>query len=346
MEPHPRLLAAPVNTELNGIRDLIERPDGILHLPLTSLQTSYSPRRVRANREHVQLLRESQHEWPPILVQHKSYRIVDGVHRVEAAKELGLETIRAKLFHGDDQAAFLAAVYLNVSHGLPLSLPDRRAAALRILSTEPTWSDRAIAQAAGLDPKTVRSLRGASTEEVPQLRLHQSSQTVRIGRDGRRHPVDPRVGRQRASQLLQQNPGLSVRKVAQLCQISETTARDARAKLRRENGPTPASGSKTSSHDTERTTRTSSRTISSSYNSPEEVMRQLESLKRDPTLRYNEHGQNLLRSLIKNVHDIEELEPLAKELPPHCQQAVRSIAAHCAARWTTLAKYLRVHPWS
>jgi hypothetical protein len=45
-----------------------------------------------------------------------------------------------------------------MAHGLPLTLADRLAAAARIVTACPYWSDRAVAAVAGLSPKTVTAV--------------------------------------------------------------------------------------------------------------------------------------------------------------------------------------------
>ena len=66
-------------------------------------------------------------------------RVVDGMHRLQAARLNGAKTIVARFFHGDDEAAFVEAVKSNIAHGLPLSLADRKAASLRIITAHPPW---------------------------------------------------------------------------------------------------------------------------------------------------------------------------------------------------------------
>jgi len=85
--------------------------------------------------------------------------IIDGVHRVQAAILRGQKEIDAEFVDGSSEDAFVLAVRVNVDHGLPLSLADRKAAAERILDTHPDWSDRAIAAAVGLSHKTVGAIR-------------------------------------------------------------------------------------------------------------------------------------------------------------------------------------------
>ncbi|RQX33168.1 hypothetical protein DLJ57_19775, partial [Micromonospora chalcea] len=127
-------------------------------VPVSALLPGDSPRLAGENVEHIRLL-AAMHDLPPILVQRGTMRVIDGMHRLRAAKLRGDETVRVTFFDGDDAAAFLLSVDANIKHGLPLSRADREAAATRILRLYPQWSDRAVAAAAGLSPTTVSGIR-------------------------------------------------------------------------------------------------------------------------------------------------------------------------------------------
>jgi hypothetical protein len=68
--------------------------------------------------------------------------------------------------------------------GLPLSLRDRKAAALRILTMEPETSDRAVAAKTGLSDKTVVTIRRRLGAEIPRSDTRRNS----AGLDGVRVP--------------------------------------------------------------------------------------------------------------------------------------------------------------
>src|SRR5215475_12583633 len=107
-------------------------------VPISSLLPGDSPRLTGENPEHVQLLAAAQ-GLPPILVHRSTMRVIDGMHRLRAAKLRGDRTIFVKFFEGDDGEAFLLSVDANIKHGLPLSLADREAAASRILALYQQW---------------------------------------------------------------------------------------------------------------------------------------------------------------------------------------------------------------
>jgi hypothetical protein len=160
--------------------------DWVVRVPVSSLDAADSPRIDGENRRHLEALVASGATFPPIVVHRPSMRVIDGMHRLRTAQLIGQEEIAVRFYDGDDLDAFVLAVRLNATHGLPLSLADRRAAAVRIMRERPEWSDRAIAEVVGLSPKTVSAVRARSTEEIPQL-------TRRVGRDGRVRPVRDRV---------------------------------------------------------------------------------------------------------------------------------------------------------
>jgi ParB-like chromosome segregation protein Spo0J len=108
-----------------------------------------SPRRTQLDPDHVETLIETGGRWPPLLLNRESLVVIDGNHRLAAARRLKLNSVRAVLFAGDSRAANLEAVRRNVSHGLPLTLAERRRAAIRILSDYPTWSDSKVAEICG-----------------------------------------------------------------------------------------------------------------------------------------------------------------------------------------------------
>src|ERR1700761_8998133 len=202
------------------------------NVPVASIHNSYTPRKNKANEHHIQILAQSPFPLPPIVIHRTSMRVIDGVHRLRATELRGDSTIPARLFEGNDAEAFALAVHLNVTHGLPLTLSERKAAARRVLESYPHWSDRSIGLIAGVSNKTVGKLRGCATEEISQL-------NPRIGRDGKIRPVSPAHGRRRAAEVLSMNPRASLREIARRAGVSVTTARDVRQRLDQGLSPLP-----------------------------------------------------------------------------------------------------------
>lgn len=193
------------------------------------LRFGLSPRKEFCDARHVAALAEVLDDVPPIIVHLPTMRVIDGVHRVHAARSVGRVTIRAALFEGDEVEAHIEAVRSNVTHGKPLTLAEREEAAVKILELVPDWSDRRIAGASGLSPKTVARLRGGparATEESAQSR-------ARVGRDGRVRPVDPTEVRRRVAEAVRSEPDASTRSIASRTGASQATVRDVRQRLSR-----------------------------------------------------------------------------------------------------------------
>jgi hypothetical protein len=139
-----------------------------------------APLRLGAMRtDHLDLLVQLGGAWAPVLVT-RTGRIVDGHYRYVAAQRLGLRHLECEVFLGNEDEAFLEAVRRNSTHGLPLTLEERRNAAARVLAAHPHWSDRRIGVACGLAHETVGRLR---------LRLSRSGEIRHLerrqGRDGK-----------------------------------------------------------------------------------------------------------------------------------------------------------------
>jgi transcriptional regulator with XRE-family HTH domain len=230
------------------------------------------------DQRHVAALAELGGNWPPILVwgQHPDL-VLDGAHRLAAARKLGHDTVQVVTFHGTADEAFVETVRRNIAHGLPLSVPDRTSAGLQILDQHPEWSDRRIAEACGLSPHTVARLRGSlaptdtSRGEVaathtppedvveslstPPTRTRQpKAQTPcatnrpgptdrvvaiesRLGRDGKSRPAQPGLLRDRVVEALKANPGGSLRQIARVAKVSPETVRRIRREFEEPDGP-------------------------------------------------------------------------------------------------------------
>jgi ParB-like chromosome segregation protein Spo0J len=203
----------------------------VAEVSTTSLRTGRSPRVRGIDRRHVAALAEVPESWPPIVVSRRDGSVIDGLHRVAAARQLGLERLCAVFFDGSPDDAYLEFVRCNVGHGLPLTLDERRAAARRILLPHPDLSDRAVASVCGLSPKTVGRLR-RETDEARGAGGTDARLTRRVGRDGRQRPVDASAARARIAEELERQPDASLRTIAGAVGVSPETVRTVREKLR------------------------------------------------------------------------------------------------------------------
>lgn len=330
-----------------------------MQLAIAELLVADSPRVKGENAAHVRMLAESPDDLPPILVHRLTMHVIDGRHRLKAAQLRGDSTITAVFFDGEPREAFVLAVRLNMTHGLPLSLADRKAAALRIVSLYPEWSNRAIAAASGISDKTVGVIRRNATAEIPQS-------TDRIARNGVLHRAGSREGRLRAAALFVANPVASTRAVATAAGISATTAKNVRDRLRRGEDPVPprqraaeqverqraesaerqrvesAERQRVESAERQRTERFERRAEPAEQRA-DTTMRNVNAavaqrrwtpdltpivqrLRSDPSLRFTESGRVLLRWLEASAAAIAERDKLAANLPDHCVPAVAALA--------------------
>jgi hypothetical protein len=280
-------------------------------VPINLLSWGYSPRSHGEDSGHIRSLAEiSQAALPPILVHRQTMRVIDGMHRLRAAVLNGSDRIDVEFFDGSDEEAFCRAVELNVSHGLPLSLADRKAAAARILACRSDLSDRAAAAITGLSPKTVGAIRSHS--EIPQP--HE-----RLGRDGRCRPVNGLAGRTRAAEVIAGRPGASLREIAETAGISVGTARRVRGRL--------AAGEDVAGVRQPRHTDTDTEAV-------------LRKLRNDPSLKLSAAGRELLRWLHAHTLKEDEMKRVAAAIPPHSVPLMASLARNNAKVWDALASEL------
>lgn len=303
------------------------------------LRASDSPRQQGQDREHTDQLLASEAEFPPILVHRPTMRVIDGMHRLRVAILRGQQEIEVRYFDGSAADAFVLGVQANVAHGLPLSLADRTAAAGRILESHPQWSNRVVAKVAGLAPGTVAALRERSTEQI-------AHSNVRVGRDGRARPLDSSQGRRVAYQILTENPDTPLREVARLSQISVGTVHDVGERLRRGLDPVPegrrlvpkpAGASQAAAGGSAVRDRVVARVPKREV----DVQSAMQTLRKDPSLRFTETGRALLRLLDLQTQAMEQRERLISGIPAHCAELVVELADECARTWTEFAERLQ-----
>ncbi|MEU4347917.1 ParB N-terminal domain-containing protein [Streptomyces sp. NPDC023838] len=309
-------------------------------VPIGRLLRADSPRRLGENDEHIRLLAQSEQPLPPIVVHRPTMRVIDGMHRLQATRLRGGRDIQVRFYDGPSEDAFVLAVEANVVHGLPLSAPDRTAAAARIIRTHPNWSNRAIASVTGLSAKTVGAQRR-------RMSTGAAEQSARVGRDGRVRPVSCTEGRLIASRLIAENPTASLRAIAQKAGISPGTVRDVRERLKRGEDPVPrkragsgsgrARGRTAAAHPPPACDPPAQQTRMSA--DVREAM--FRSLCRDPSLRLTETGRLLLRMMEIHMADAQQWERIADAVPAHCADSIAAMATACAEVWQDLASRLR-----
>jgi hypothetical protein len=266
------------------------------------------------------MLAETDADLPPILVNRATLRVIDGMHRLQAAAMKGQETIQVEFFEGAEQEAFLLAVKTNIAHGLPLTLADRRAAAARIIRSDTRLSDRSVAAATGLAARTVATIRCRVTGGGSP------ASDERVGRDGRVRRLDVSEGRRVAAGVITAKPTASLHEIAREAGVSVGTAHDVRKRIRAGQDPVPAS----------------KWAAAGIPPAPAEIDPRsiLDGLRRDPALRYTDSGRSFLRWLGSRTVTRDECRGVVDGLSPHCAFLVSRMARECAAAWSEFADEL------
>ncbi|MQT04391.1 hypothetical protein [Streptomyces jumonjinensis] len=368
-------------------------------VPTSKLIVAYTPRIASEDEEYVRILAESVTPRPPILVHRPTMTVIDGVHRLKAARYRSEELTAVRFFDGSVQDPHLLAVATNVTHGRSLSVADRAVAAERIFVARPQWSDRAVAAVAGLSAKKVAQIRRGFSAHAPEL-------GHRIGRDGRTRPVSSAQGRKLASELIRQDPGASLRQIARRAGISPATVADVRERMSRGEDPLPPRQRLTAAGQLDGTVEgpggtpmvsivdgapgpprgtavgvrpeeatgvaptpcaeasagTSVRPIPQTgakpllhssagphslgngprrCKGPFELLAIFDSLRRDPSLRLNEAGRNVLRMLDACASVVRDRRQIVDTVPAHCKEPMSQLADGYAEIWQLLADDLR-----
>lgn len=308
------------------------------------------------NAVHVQLLLDvaGQADLPPILVQEDGWRVIDGLHRLEAAKIRGDQTIKARFLDCTDSEALVLAIKSNTSHGLPLSKADRVAGAKRVLSAHPDWSDRAIAGITGLSAKTIASLRNRSGDKA-QLA------SKRLGRDGKRRPVAAGEGRRRAAEYISAHPDAPLRQVARETDVSLGTVHDVSARLRHGINPELTGRKPAAERLAIRPAAAAPHAMAAAAaaglspaganGTPLRRKRHNETpltwtgmaskVANDPAIRYTERGKEFLRWMALHATHVDGWREFIDAIPVHWLSVLAPIADDISEEWSMFAERLR-----
>jgi ParB-like chromosome segregation protein Spo0J len=270
-------------------------------------------------------------------------RVIDGAHRLRAARLAGRPTIDVVFLDGTEAELLAIAVRANASHGLPLTRADREAAAARMIDLLPRHSDRWIASLTGLAPGTIASLRSAQGTEA--------CGATRVGMDGRERPVDIASRRRAAADAIREHPEASLRAIAQLAGISPGTVRDVRRRVLDGEDPVPLSlavpreekavrrgGQPPRQPPGQRAGSDRPPAAPAGDTRSREVL--MASLRRDPALRLNGAGRGLLELLGTRAAGPNGLDTLMDAVPAHCAFLVSKVARLCSEEWLEAARRL------
>ncbi|MEU7278402.1 winged helix-turn-helix transcriptional regulator [Streptomyces sp. NPDC045431] len=317
---------------------LHEAVDRRVHrIPVDDLLPADSPRIAGEDVGHARALAACGDPLPPILVHRSTLRVIDGTHRLRAARLRGQHLVEVRFFDGSPEDAFVLAVESNTLHGLPLTLADRTAAAARILASHPDWSDRAVASRTGLAAATVGALRRRTAPP------DEAAATRRIGQDGRVRPLSTAEGRRAAARLIAEDPGASLRAIAERTGLSPGTVRDVRRRTDDGEDPVPP-------RQREAERKTAPERAPSVPAVPPAAGdggsgRGLDALVRnlcqDPALRLSDAGRLLLRMFDAQVAGARQRQQILAAVPAHRAATAAAAADQCAALWRDLAIRMR-----
>jgi ParB-like chromosome segregation protein Spo0J len=333
-----------------------------VEVPVRSLVPGFYLRQAGTDPTHIRLLADAAAsvKLPPIVVQKDGSRIIDGMHRVEAAKLRGAETINARVIDCTGEEALVLAIKTNVMHGMPLSKPDRISGAKRILAAHADWSDRAVASIAGLSAKTIASLRNRSSDDI---QFHGK----RLGRDGKRRPMSAAEGRRRAAEYINEHPEASLREVARQADVSLGTVHDVRERLRngmehcngaerpagapeRPSVPVKALASVPTDHRPADHRTAVGRPSSADVLGVRAARREgrppgwsaiSAKLASDPSLKYAEGGRAFLRWMASHSAQADEWRVFIDAIPAHWVGEIINVADGVSAEWREFAERLR-----
>src|SRR5262245_31308915 len=82
----------------------------VVLLRIEQIQPGVSPRLKGVDEGHVQLIADTEDALPPITVHRSTLKVIDGRHRLRAATARGDTSIRARLFDGTEDEAFIYSV--------------------------------------------------------------------------------------------------------------------------------------------------------------------------------------------------------------------------------------------
>jgi len=116
-------------------------------------------------REYLELMQTGE-IFPPFHVVSvgNAYLLVDGYHRLEAAKLAHVKDARCLVHDGDRRQAILLSSSANTRHGLHRTIADKRKVVMNLLSDAEwrEWSDHQIARHCGVSQPFVSGLRSKS----------------------------------------------------------------------------------------------------------------------------------------------------------------------------------------
>jgi ParB-like chromosome segregation protein Spo0J len=124
-------------------------------------------------------------ELPPITLWRPNGKLllVDGWHRIAAARRLGRTDIEAEVHEGDRTEAMVAAILANTKHGVPLSMAERNEGIVRL--AQAGWRQNRIARELGLSTTRVNAILQQAEIPVPGLGVGLKDEVVKAPKEYR-----------------------------------------------------------------------------------------------------------------------------------------------------------------
>jgi len=130
-----------------------------------------------------------------------AYWLADGFHRYHAHSKAGLTTLPVHVHKGTKRDAILFSVGANTSHGLKRSNADKAKAVTTLLNDKEwgEWSNKKIAELAGVSEYMVRSIREGASSIKSKMR--------KVERTGKQYVQDTtNIGRKPAPEVFYDDP--------------------------------------------------------------------------------------------------------------------------------------------
>jgi len=155
--------------------------------------------------------------------------------------------------------------------------------------------------------------------------------------------VDSAQGRQRAAEIISQNPTASLRQIARAAGISPATAADVRNRLDRGDLPVPQGALPEEAREKILTAASSAGRRNGKDRAAEPDLTSIfDRLRRDPSLRFSETGRSLLRMFDAVRVALREQEEVLQSLPPHCRTTMAELSCGYAQVLQTFGEELKV----
>lgn len=122
--------------------------------------------------EYVEAI-QSEEEFPPLVVEKNSKKILDGIHRYHAYKKTGIEETEVEFREVEEKRFMLTAGMLNSRHGIPLSYSEKQYVAVETAKLDDSVTQQELANSLGVSQKTIsnwiKEIRARQEEERKYL---------------------------------------------------------------------------------------------------------------------------------------------------------------------------------